>query len=183
MISFVINIFNFITMHIELVLSMIALIISLTDLIYLIYTNFKRLDINVIYYSRLYIHGKNYYMINIEFINKSRQPIAVNEIVIKYENSDYKIIKSPRLLLEKNRTKGKVLTDYKELSSAKFPINLAGLSSEQKFVVMYGPDSLENTTSKISLSTNRGKISNKLNLKDYYVSIDDFKKDALEYTE
>ena len=34
------------------------------------------------------------------------------------------------------------IINHQEIHSAKFPINIASLSSEQKFVVMYGPENL-----------------------------------------
>ena len=48
-------------------------------------------------------------------------------------------MKSPRLLAKKNKKRNTEIINHQEIHSAKFPIDIVGLSSEQKFVVMYGP--------------------------------------------
>jgi len=119
-------------------------------------------------------------MINIEVINKSRLSISVNEIAFKINGEIYKAIKSPRMLAEKDRKRNNEIIRHQEIHSTKFPININGLSSEQKFIVMYGPEKT-NDIVEVIISTNRGKITQKINLNDYYLTTENFTKETIEY--
>ena len=50
---------------------------------------------------------KSFIFLNVTITNKSRLLIAINEITINYKNENYYFIKSPRLLLEAQTTRGK----------------------------------------------------------------------------
>ena len=50
---------------------------------------------------------KSFIFFNVTITNKSRLLIAINEITINYKNENYYFIKSPRLLLEAQTTRGK----------------------------------------------------------------------------
>lgn len=92
--------------------------------------------------SEINVNKKHFYMFNVEFVNKSRLPISVNEITIIENENKYKIIKSPRLLAEKDTKRNKEIIRHQEVHSAKFPINIIGLSFNQEFLVMYGPEKI-----------------------------------------
>ena len=120
-------------------------------------------------------------MFNIEFMNKSRLSISINDLIFIDGENSYSIIKSPRLLAEKNTTRNREVIRHQEVHSTKFPINITGLTSEQKFIVMYGPEKFENEIIKIIIMTNRGKIKKKINIKKYYLTLQQFTNDASEY--
>lgn len=172
---------DFLKNNYGILLSVSAFIISLINLIYLLITNKKRLTININNYTFSNVNNRKFYMFNVEFINKSRLPISVNEIIIESNKEKYKIIKSPRMLSEKDRKQNGLVIKHQEIHSAKFPINILGLTSEHKFIVMYGPDRIDETISTIIINTNRGKITKKVLLNNYYVKIDEFTKEASEY--
>lgn len=174
------EIVDFLKNNYETILSVAAFILSLFNFIYLIYTNKKRLSFNMIHYTVARINNKFFYMFNIELINKSRLPIAVNEIIVKYNDSEYKIIKSPRLLSEKETKRNKEVVRRQEVHSAKFPVNILGLASEQKFLVMYGPEKM-NGEVDLFINTNRGKISKKVDLNKYFIEADLFCNEVAEY--
>lgn len=162
-------------------LSVFAFSISLINLLYLIITNKKKLEMKIINFSIGDLNNRHFYMFNVEFINKSRLPISVNEIIIADNKEKFKILKSPRTLAEKERKRNREIIKHQEIHSAKFPINISGLSSEQNFIVMYGPEKIGNENSKIIINTNRGKITKKINLNMYYLEFKDFKKEANNY--
>lgn len=172
---------EFVKSHYSAILSISAFIISLINLVYLLITNKKKLKINIINFTIGDVNNKHFYMINVELINKSRLPISINEIIIEDNKEKYKIIKSPRMLAEKDRKRNNEIIKHQEIHSTKFPINIAGLSSEQKFIVMYGPKKLKNDNSKIIISTNRGGLIQKVSLNRYYLQPEDFTKETIEY--
>lgn len=172
---------EFIKSHYSSILSISAFIISLINLVYLVLTNRKNLKFNIINYTIANVNNKKFYIFNIELINKSRLPISINEITIKDNKEKYKIIKSPRMLAEKDRTRNSEIIRHQEIHSAKFPINVLGLSSEQRFIVMYGPEKIKSNNSIIIISTNRGKIVQKDNLNKYFLQTSDFTKETSEY--
>lgn len=171
---------DFFKTHYTAVLSICAFIISLINLIYLLITNRKKLDFNIVNFTICDVNIKHFYMFNVELINKSRLPISVNEIIIENNKEKYIIIKSPRMLVERDRKRNNI-TKHQEIHSAKFPINIAGLSSEQKFIVMYGPEKINDSSSKIIINTNRGRIIQKINLNTCYLQPKDFTKETSKY--
>lgn len=175
------EVFEFVKSHYSTILSILAFTISLINLIYLLVTNKKKLKINIVNFTIGNVNNKHFYMFNVELINKSRLPISVNEIIIEDSKEKYKFIKSPRMLAEKDRKRNNEIIKHQEIHSAKFPINIAGLSSEQKFIVMYGPEKIENDSSKVIINTNRGKVTKKINLNMYYLQSEDFAKETSEY--
>lgn len=171
----------FLKNHYEAMLSVLAFTISVVNLIYLIFTNKKRIIFKFENYTSAKVNNKNFYMFNMEFINKSRLSISINDIFFIDGENSYSIIKSPRLLAEKNTTRSEEIIRHQEVHSTKFPINITGLTSEQKFIVMYGPEQFENEIIKIVIMTNRGKIKKKINIKKYYLTPEQFMKETSEY--
>lgn len=175
------KIIEFFKNNFNTILSILAFIISLINLIYLILTNKKNLTFNIRNYTLANVNKKHFYMFNVEFVNKSRLPISINEITILDNKNKYKIIKSPRLLAEKDTKRNKEIIRHQEVHSAKFPINITGLSSKQEFLVMYGPEKIVNEKTKIIINTNRGKIVKKVLLNNYYLEPTKFTEETSEY--
>lgn len=160
--------------HYESILSILAFIISTINLIYLIFTNKKKVAFKIENYTSQYTNNKYFYIFNIEFVNKSRLPISINDLTFIDKDNKYSIIKTPRLLADD--------TIYnKEIHSTKFPINITGLTSEQKFIVMHGPKKFEKDTIEVIILTNRGKIKKKIHIKKYYLTFAQFSNDVLKY--
>ena len=114
----------FIKNHYEAILSILAFIISIINLIYLIFTNKKRISFKIENYTSSKVNNKNFYMFNIEFMNKSRLSISINDLIFIDGENSYSIIKSPRLLAEKNTTRNREVIRHQEVHSTKFPINI-----------------------------------------------------------
>lgn len=89
---------DFIKNYYSPILSVVAIIISLINFVYLVITNKKKLKININNFTIGNVNDKNFYIFNMELINKSRLSISVNEIIIEANKEKYKIIKSPRIL-------------------------------------------------------------------------------------
>lgn len=167
--------------HYEAILSVLAFIISMINLIYLLFTNKKKIAFKIENYTSSKVDSKNFYMFNIEFINKSRLPISINDLIIIDGTNTYSIIKSPRLLAEKTTTRNKEVIRHQEVHSAKFPINITGLTSKQKFIVMYGPEKFQDEKVKIILLTNRGTRKKKISIKKHSLIPNQFMDDASKY--
>ena len=84
-------------------------------------------------------------------------------------------------MAEKSTTRNKEVIRHQEVHSTKFPINITGLTSEQRFIVMYGPEKFENEEIKIILLTNREKIKKKIHIKKYYLTPNQFMAEASKY--
>lgn len=175
------TILNFIKNNYSSILSIIAILISLINLVYLIINNKKNLKFEIDTFTIGDVNKKKFYMFNVNFINKSRLPIAINQIILTDNNINYFMIKSPRKLTEKESKRNNIVTAHHEVHSAKFPINILGLTSLQQFIVMYGPESLPNENITMTLCTNRGKINYKIKLQDYFIDANDFCKETSEY--
>ena len=74
----------FIIKNIGIIISILAFILSIFNFIYIIVTNKRKLKFNIESYSYGNVDGKKFYFFNVVFSNKSRQPIAVNEIDLSY---------------------------------------------------------------------------------------------------
>lgn len=172
----------FIINNIGIIISILAFTLSVFNFIYLIVTNKKNLKFNIENYSYGNVDGRRFYFFNVVFSNKSRQPISVNEIEFIHDNKIYTFIKSKRLLLDGQTTRNKQIIRTKEVYSAKFPINIPGLTSEQYFIVIYGPDKIDNKKVRFVLKTNRGKIRKKLKkINSIYIDSQNFFKDLKNY--
>lgn len=172
----------FIIKNIGIIISILAFILSIFNFIYIIVTNKRKLKFNIESYSYGNVDGKKFYFFNVVFSNKSRQPIAVNEIDLSYNKKIYTFIKSKRLLLDGQTTRNKQIIRTKEIYSAKFPINIPGLSSEQFFIVIYGPDKIDNEKVEFILKTNRGKIKKKFKkINNLCIESETFFKDLRNY--
>lgn len=176
------RILDFIIENIEIVISTFALIISIFNLGYLLFTNNKKLGLEIENFSSGKSDNKDFYFFNISITNKSRLPISINELSIKNDKQVYIFIKSPRLLLEGQTTRGKEIIRKKEIYSVKFPITISGLCSEQFFAVIYGPKVFSNKTSIFTMKTSRGKIKKKIkHLLNKYINSKEFFDDIKNY--
>lgn len=176
------EVIDFIVKNLSIIISVIALIISIINLIYLLMTNKKRFNLTIENYSQGKVDNKDFYFFNVILSNKSRLPIAINEISLVEQEEIYTFIKSPRLLLEGQTTRGKEVLKRKEIYSSKFPLNINGLCSEQFFLVMYGPKDFNSKKVKIIINTSRGKVKRKIiNFKKYFIQSDNFFKELKSY--
>ena len=175
-------ILDFIIKNIEIMISIAALILSVFNFSYLLFSNNRRLVLEIENFSSGKVDNKDFYFFNIIITNKSRLPISINELGLKNDSNVYTFIKSPRLLLEGQTTRGKEIIRKKEIYSIKFPITINGLCSEQFFVVMYGPKKFSNRRSKFIIKTSRGKIKKKINsLLNKYIDSKVFFNDIKNY--
>lgn len=159
-----------------LALSIIAIILSLINFIYLYCTNKKKLDINIRNYTTSqYPPTKDkenpfFYMIYIDFINKSRLPIAITSVQIIDSENIYNINLSSERIAEKNRKQNNVIIERQTVDSAGFPINLNGLTAKGEILLMYGKKEFSNEKSILIINTNRGKVKKKINIKQKVIS-------------
>ncbi len=162
-------------------LSIIALGVSIFNLIYYLIKNKKKLDIVVNCYTTGYVNEKVFYMYDVNFINRSQLSISINGLKINDNKKDYYIIKSPRKLFESNSKINNQIINYKEINSVTFPINLQGFESSHNFIIMYGPDKFENDIQKVIISTSRGNIKKKINLGIKHITTEEFMQNEKFY--
>lgn len=124
---------------------------------------------------------KNFYMYDVDFINKSSKSISITGIKIIDEKQTYYVIKSSRKLLESKTTIGGKLFDAKKIDSVTFPINLQGYMSEHAFIIMYGPKEYISKKQTISILTSRGDVNIKTKIRNYYISSKDFMEKEKHY--
>lgn len=176
------TILNFIIENPSIIISILALVLSLINFIYLIITNMKRVELIIDSFSKGKVDNKIYYFFNITITNKSRLPIAINEISIKTNQENFTFFKSPRLLCESQVTRGKEVIRRKEIYSAKFPLNINGLCSEQFFLMLYAPEEINNEENKMIVKTSRGKTEiNIKKLDNYFIEDNNFFEELRNY--
>lgn len=163
----------------SLVTSIVAIILSIINLVYLIITNNKKLDFNIRNYTYTKISTSDksfFYLFNVEFINKSRQPISITNMKFIDGDKIYYIDLEQQRVADKSKTRGQEIIERRNLDSAEFPINLTSLTATRKILIMHGDDNFQNEEIKVVISTNRGKIYKKLSINEKHSSISDFTK-------
>jgi hypothetical protein len=163
----------------SLVTSIVAIVLSLINLVYLVITNNKKLDFNIRNYTyiKTFTADKSFfYLFNVEFINKSRQPISITSVKFIDGDKTFDIDLEQQRLADKNKTMGQEVIERKKLDSADFPINLTSLTAIRKILIMHGDDNLQNKKIKVVINTNRGKIYKKISINEKYFLINDFTK-------
>ncbi|MBO5474932.1 MAG: hypothetical protein J5982_00325 [Bacilli bacterium] len=163
---------------ITILISFLALAISIITLISNYKMNKKNLKMVINNFTSAMIENGNFYIFNIDFINKSRLPISINEISI---DNEFTFIKSPRKLIEGQTTKNKTITSEYDLKSTSFPINMLGLESKNVFLVVYGPTNLNVNKYKFHIKTNRGEVVQKIKLCNYNIDGNTFFEEANNY--
>ena len=122
------------------IIAILALIISIINLIIYFINNKKKIEINLNTYRFTKLPKGYFYIFNVQIVNKSRTPIAIKGI--NCNGSDNPPI--PYLVKENTRKSGKEIISYLEFKSAR------ELKSEDLMFSVY---------------TNRGTIENlKLNI-------------------
>jgi len=163
-------------------LSIVALCISIFNLIYIISSNKRKVDIIVNCYTTGNVEGKNFYMYDVVFINKSQLSISINGLKVIDNKNEYYIINSPRKLFESKSNINNKVINCKEINSITFPINLQGFESSHNFIIMYGPNKFEKELQKIVIGTSRGKINKNINIGEKYITAKEFMDNEKYYS-
>lgn len=163
-------------------LSIIALCISVFNLVYYLVSNKKKIDLIVNCYTTGQVDGKTFYMYDVIFINKSQLSISINGLKIIDNKKEYYVINSPRKLFENTSKINNKIINYKEINSVTFPINLQGFESIHNFIIMYGPNKFEKQMQKIIIVSSRGKIIKKINIGTKYITTKEFMENEKYYS-
>lgn len=158
---------------ISIIISIISLSISLFNLIYLIATNFRKINIDILNFTYKEIDNKFIYLFDISISNKSRQAISINSITLVTCNGEYELNQNPRKIAEHFSKTGNIVNNREKLFSSGFPVNISGLFSVRNFYEYDSSIELDHIV-KIKIITNRGKIIKKVNLKDKYIKSNEF---------
>lgn len=148
-------------LNITTVLSIIGLILSLFNILYLVYTNRKHFHFRVIRLSLLEDYPNHPIELEIEFDNKSRLPIGISRVLIQVQGKKYLADWKARILFNETQKVGKEINDRVQTYTLSLPQNMMGLwSTEGSFYIEtsddFDPQTLLNDDSKIIIYTTRG---------------------------
>lgn len=165
---------------INCLIATLGFIISIINLIYIVYTDKKKIKLLLNEYTVIKIKNESYYMFNLFCNNESKHPIAVSSIKIFSRNKEYIIQTTPRRLMSCEEKKGDEIYSRKELYSSIFPYNLGSFSSGLMLCLLKTEDKLSEEIA-LEIYTNRGKIKQKVVLKSKEICFEKFDKDLADF--
>ena len=143
------------------IVAILALIISIINLVIYFKNNMKKLEINLNTYKFTKLPKDYFYIFNVQIINRSRTPIAIKGI--NCNGSDNPPI--PYLVKEHTKKRGKEILSYEKFMTIEFPINLSSLEGKSGYLEFKTSQKLELENLFFSVYTNRGTIENlKINI-------------------
>ena len=112
------------------IIAILALIISIINLIIYFVNNKKKIEINLNTYRFTKLPKGYFYIFNVQIVNKSRTPIAIKGI--NCNGSDNPPI--PYLVKENTRKSGKEIISYEKYMTMEFPVNLNSLEGKSGYL-------------------------------------------------
>ena len=150
------------------IIAILALIISLINLIIYFINNKKKIEINLNTYRFTKLPKGYFYIFNVQIVNKSRTPIAIKGI--NCNGSDNPPI--PYLVKENTKRSGKEVLSYEKYMTMEFPVNLNSLEGKSGYLEFKSDVELKLEDLMFSIYTNRGTIENlKIKGNSYNLSI------------
>ena len=153
---------------IEIILSIVAIVISLSTFVYTIWTKKKRLKIEF-YDTYFYKEDDNAYTLVIEccISNRSSNPINISSMYVIFDDKNLKAISVP-LGIRGNSFPTLNQTVTFEDKSITLPLKLEPYDSRETFLLFpYCPDKvtpISKTKVKLVLNTSRGIVKKKFNI-------------------
>lgn len=118
----------------NLIISIAALVLSLSSWVYILITNRKKVNLVVDRYIDTYVHPKCIYTFFVIIENCSRLPISISKISICSGKSEFPFETLSKRVLAQRETQGSKVIRENEIYSCKFPLNLPSLSSSREFL-------------------------------------------------
>lgn len=138
------------------IIAIIALIISIINLIIYFINNKKKIEINLNTYRCTKLPKGYFYIFHVQIVNKSRTPIAIKGV--NCNRSDNPSI--PYLVKENTRKRGKEVLSYEKFMTMNFPVNLNALEGESGYLEFKSNEELRLENLMFTIYTNRGTIEN-----------------------
>lgn len=145
-----------------LIIACFAFVLSLWNALWDLYKNHKNLKINV---QNLFIcgpgpNGEYVNVLNIKFVNKSREPITLSGLELNTSDERYKFGEYRLRVFEGHRRVGSTEVSRYELFSDVFPVTVPGLGCAHMLLSSTSIHTriLSNKPYKLVLSTNKGRI-------------------------
>ena len=138
------------------IIAILALIISIINLIIYFINNKKKIEINLNTYRFTKLPKGYFYIFNVQIVNKSRTPIAIKGV--NCNGSDNPPI--PYLVKENTRKSGKEILSYEKYMTMEFPVNLNSLEGKSGYLEFKSDVELKLEDLMFSIYTNRGTIEN-----------------------
>ena len=161
---------------ITIIISSLALLLSLANTIYILICNHKRINIIISSYTKNIVNEKYVYIFDLILENKSRLAIAISSLKIMKDKEEFTFNVNPKLISEITSRTGKEITGESSLYSSSFPINIMGLSSNRVFLELSADENIEGECN-INLISNRGKTKKKINIDNSYMDPKVFMKE------
>lgn len=140
----------------SITISMIALIISIIDLILNFIRYLKKIEIVINTCRISKINNTYFYICNIQIINFSKIPISIKGISCNESNVPSK----PYLVAEYTRRQGNEIINHEEVKTFDFPINLDNLQGKSGYIEFRINNKVDLKDINFILYTNRGTIKN-----------------------
>lgn len=140
---------------VALIISTISLLLSLSNLIILFISKFKKLEINLVSYRIVKLKDFYFHQFQIQILNKSQLPISIKSISC----NDIFSPKMPHLVKESNHTNSAGIKESIKTMTFPFPINLSSLEGTSGYLEFKSISKIELSALYLDVFTNRGKIS------------------------
>lgn len=135
--------FNFVKNHISIIISLISLLLSVYNFIYLLFIRHKNLEFQILKYKLMTMNGYNIYQFQFIVTNKSQLSISISNISI--DNLYCKF--DPTRITNK-------------ISTVSFPIVLHSLEAKSGWLEFKSKNEIEINTILFNFYTSRGSIKN-----------------------
>lgn len=135
------QIFIFIKNHLALIISVISLILSIYNFLYLLITRCKKIEFQVLKYRYIPINGYKIYQFQIIITNKSQLPISINNISTKGIYCKF----DPTRITDK-------------VSTFSFPITLSSLESKSGWLEFKTQNEIDIQSDRFNIYTSRGLV-------------------------
>jgi hypothetical protein len=150
-------------MNWELIIAIIALLLSIYNFLYNVISKWTRLDIDVQYYKPTKISDKNNLFLLTTFINNSDLPITINKVYLHIDEKKYLCSINKQHLGNVTQKSGNTIKSEMNYYSIPFPLQINNLDSERGVLVIATNDILHiSNNMELEILTTRGIIKKKI---------------------
>lgn len=161
-------------MNWELVLSIIAILLSIYNFLYNVIMKWTRLDIDICYYEPIKMNNKNFLYLLVTFLNKSDLPITINKVYLHTNGKKYLCNINKECLGNVTKRSGNIIKSDIDYYSLSFPLQINNLDGEKGVIVIETKDDLQISNNMLlEILTTRGNIKKKITSLE---KIEDFNK-------
>lgn len=150
---------------ISIILSLIAIIVTIINLTIYIYSRKKHINLDILGYSEFEIENKRYLLLSLFIANKSILANSISRISIIKDKKEYTCKKNKVLLFEHKTTQihkdTKEVVFQNEYNTFQYPIRLESYDISHGYIIFEETFSFDKNE-KLTLYTSRGIIKKKI---------------------